>query len=70
MFKIKSYTVGWDTIKKQGYINAQDEHGQSHHLSELGAEEFKIITDLLKADKVHIDNNKWVIGGWNTENEH
>ena len=64
MKRILNYTIGWDTKAKKGYLTAVDEDHVSHSFGKLPKEEFKILQDLLKEDKVFIDNNQWIIGGW------
>lgn len=64
MKKVLSYTIGWDTQAKEGYLTAVDEDSVSHAFGHLSHEEFRILYDLLKEDKVFIDNSHWFIGGW------
>jgi predicted ATP-dependent Lon-type protease len=64
MKKVVSYTIGWDTTAKEGYLTAVDEDKESHAFGQLSQEEFRILYDLLKEDKVFIDNNHWFISGW------
>lgn len=69
MKRILNYTIGWDTKAKKGYLTAVDEDQVSHSFGELPNEEFKILQDLLKEDKVFIDSNKWIVAGWKPEND-
>lgn len=64
MKRILHYTIGWDTQSKEGYLTAIDEDLVSHAFGKLSQDEFKILFDLLKEDKVYIDSNKWIISGW------
>ncbi|OYU66926.1 MAG: hypothetical protein CFE22_06465 [Cytophagaceae bacterium BCCC1] len=67
MKKVVSYTIGWDTKAKEGYLTAVDEDQVSHAFGQLSQEEFRILYDLLKEDKVFIDNNLWFFSGWETK---
>ncbi len=62
--KIISYSIGWDSQNKQGYLTTVDEQKQTHAFGKLGLEEFKLLHDMLKEANVFIDNNKWLICGW------
>ena len=70
MKKIISYTLGWDTERKQGYLSLVDETNQTHAFGNLNSEEFVLISQMLKENRVHIDNNQWIIAGWNPEAGH
>jgi hypothetical protein len=64
MKQILTYTIGWDINAKQGYLTAIDEDQDSHAFGQLSLGEFRILYDLLKENKVYIDNKHWVISGW------
>lgn len=64
MKKVISYTIGWDSKGKRGYLTAIDENNESYAFGQLSKEEFRILFDLLKENKVYIDNNHWFISGW------
>jgi hypothetical protein len=64
MKKILKYTIGWDIDGKEGYLTIIDETQTSHVFSKLPLPEFHILAVMLKEKNVFIDNNKWVIGGW------
>ncbi|SOE21175.1 hypothetical protein SAMN06298216_1647 [Spirosomataceae bacterium TFI 002] len=64
MKKVLNYTIGWDTKAKEGYLTAVDEDNKSHAFGQLSQDEFRLLFDLLKEDKVFIDNNHWLISGW------
>jgi hypothetical protein len=68
MKRIKSYTLGWDTEHKQGYINLVDEDDQKQMLSKIPTQEFSMMLMLLARGDVFIDDQKWIISGWNPEN--
>ena len=67
MKKVVSYTIGWDTNAKAGYLTAVDDEKVSHAFGQLSQDEFRILFDLLKEDKVFIDNNHWFVSGWETK---
>lgn len=70
MKKVIAYTLGWDTERKQGYLTLVDEYSQTHAFGELSAEEFAMLTQMLKENRVCIDNNHWIITGWNPDTHH
>lgn len=67
MKRILTYTIGWDTEAKRGYLTVVDEDQTTHALSNLPLDELKILVDLLKENSVFIDQNNWVIIGWHSE---
>ena len=67
MKKIIKYTIGWDMEGKEGYFTAIDEVQTSHVFGKLSQTEFHILIDMLNQRKVYIDNNKWIISGWEGE---
>jgi hypothetical protein len=67
MKRIIKYTIGWDIEGKEGYFTALDETQTSHAFGKLPQSEFHILIDMLKQSKVFIDNNKWIISGWEGE---
>jgi hypothetical protein len=67
MKRILNYTIGWDINQKKGYLTAVDEDSDSHAFGNLNQEEFRILYDLLKEDKVYIDNKHWFVSGWDTK---
>jgi hypothetical protein len=69
MKKIQSYTLGWDTIQKLGYINLKDEGQKEHTLGKLGAEEFAIMLGMLAKGDVFFDEQNWIIAGWRPKTE-
>ena len=64
MKRIIKYTIGWDIAGKEGYFTAIDETQTSHIFGKLPQTEFQILIDMLSQSKVFIDNNKWIISGW------
>lgn len=64
MKRILTYTIGWDTETKQGYLTVIDESQTTHALANLSLNEVKILVDLLKENSVLIDQNNWLISGW------
>ena len=64
MKRIIKYTIGWDMEGKEGYLTAIDETQTSHIFGKLPHSEFQILIDMLNQNKVFIDNNKWIISGW------
>lgn len=68
MKQIVKYTLGWDTLAKEGYLTAIDETLASHIFSKLPPLEFQILINVLKEKKVFIDGNKWIISGWDENN--
>ena len=52
---------------KEGYLTAIDETQTSHVFGKLPQSEFQILIDMLNQSKVFIDNNKWIISGWERE---
>jgi hypothetical protein len=64
MKRIIKYTIGWDMEGKEGYFTAIDETQISHIFGKLPQTEFQILIDMLNQSKVFIDNNKWIISGW------
>ena len=67
MKQIIKYTIGWDMEGKEGYLTAIDETQTSHVFGKLPQSEFQILIDMLNQNKVFIDNNKWIISGWDKE---
>ena len=53
--------------RKEGYLTAIDETQTSHVFGKLPQSEFQILVDMLNQSKVFIDNNKWIISGWDEE---
>jgi hypothetical protein len=64
MKQIIKYTIGWDMEGKEGYLTAIDETHTTHAFGKLPQSEFQILIDMLNQNKVFIDNNKWIISGW------
>jgi hypothetical protein len=64
MKKIKSYTVGWDTQHKLGYLSLIDENDKEHPLSKISAEEFAMLLTLLNRKDLYLDRQKWIVSGW------
>lgn len=69
MKRILNYILAWDYDKKTGYLTATDEDAGSHVFADLGKDEFKIMLDLMKEEKVFIDRSNWIVAGWKPENE-
>ena len=67
MKRIIKYTIGWDIVGKEGYFTAIDETQTSHVFGKLPQTEFQILINMLNQSKVFIDNNKWIISGWDKE---
>ena len=67
MKRIIKYTIGWDIVGKEGYLTAIDETQTSHVFGKLPQTEFQILINMLNQSKVFIDNNKWIISGWDKE---
>ena len=67
MKRIIKYTIGWDIVGKEGYLTAIDETQTSHVFGKLPQAEFQILINMLNQSKVFIDNNKWIISGWDKE---
>ena len=67
MKRIIKYTIGWDIVGKEGYLTAIDETQTSHVFGQLPQTEFQILINMLNQSKVFIDNNKWIISGWDKE---
>jgi hypothetical protein len=67
MKRIIKYTIGWDIEGKEGYFTAIDETEKSHIFGKIPPSEFHILVDMLKERNVFIDNNKWIISGWESE---
>lgn len=65
MKRIKSYTVGWDTKNKQGYVSLIDEQEGRHLFDKIPNSEFSMILLLLKENQLFLDNQNWLIAGWN-----
>lgn len=65
MKRIKSYTVGWDTKNKQGYVSLIDEQEGRHLFDKIPNNEFSMILLLLKENQLFLDNQDWLIAGWN-----
>lgn len=66
MKQIKTYTLGWDTNLKMGYLSLTDEESEIHHFSEIPASEFLILLSMLQMNNLQIDNQKWLISGWDS----
>lgn len=65
MKKVSSYTTGWDSKNKKGYLTVQDETEQNHLLGNLEREDFEVMLGLLKDQgEVFIDENQWIVAGW------
>ena len=67
MKRIIKYTIGCDIVGKEGYLTAIDETQTSHVFGKLPQTEFQILINMLNQSKVFIDNNKWIISGWDKE---
>jgi hypothetical protein len=67
MKRIVKYTLGWDMEGKEGYLTAIDETQTSHIFGKLHQLEFQLLINMLNQKKVFIDNNKWIISGWDKE---
>ncbi|MFN8357967.1 MAG: hypothetical protein U0Y10_26130 [Spirosomataceae bacterium] len=67
MKKIISYTLGWDTEHKQGYLTVLDESQQTHVFGNLTTEEFALLSQMLKENRVYIDQTQWIVVGWRPE---
>jgi hypothetical protein len=64
MKRIKSYTLGWDTENKLGYLSLIDEEDNEHLMSKVPAEEFSMMLLLLNRTDVYFDRQKWIVSGW------
>ena len=65
-----SFTAGWDPINKTGYVTLIDEEKRSQAIDDLKLEEFSMLLNLLNGEQqVFLDNNKWIIVGWNPNNQ-
>ena len=67
MKQIIKYTVGWDMASKEGYITLVDETQKSYVFGKMPPPEFHLLVEMLKENKVFIDNNNWIISGWEKE---
>lgn len=71
MKKVSSYTAGWDSKNKKGYLTVQDETEQNHLLGNLEREDFEVMLSLLKdKGEVFIDENHWIVAGWKPDQLH
>jgi hypothetical protein len=67
MKRIVDYNMAWDSQAKLGYFTAIDEQQQSHIFENLSQAEFSLLQGMLKENRVYIDQNRWIITGWNTD---
>ncbi|MGL4629892.1 MAG: hypothetical protein ACRCVT_01705 [Leadbetterella sp.] len=63
MKKVLSYSLGWDTNAKVGYITLNLEGQKTHAFGKLGIDEFRIVSDILRQDSVYLDHQQWIISG-------
>jgi hypothetical protein len=61
MQKIKSYSLGYDTVNKVGYINLTTENNQEHSIGKIPTDEFAFILKLLSTGELFLDNQQWLV---------
>lgn len=64
MKRIQSYTIGWDIIKKEGYLTLTDENQQNHSYGQLSLEEMALLQSFLNQETLHLDSQQWLIAKW------
>ena len=69
MKRIKSYTLGWNTAQKEGYITLTDESQKDHSFEKVSLEEMVLIQKLLYQEEAYLDEQKWIISGWDKPKE-
>jgi hypothetical protein len=64
MKRIRSYTLGWDTVNKEGYISIVDENDKRHVFKKIATQEFSMMLMMLQRGDAFLDNQNWLISGW------
>ena len=64
MKRIKSYTLGWNTAQKEGFITRTDESQKDYPFEKVSLEEMVLIQKLLYQKEAYLDEQKWIISGW------
>lgn len=64
MKRIKSYTLGWNTTQKEGYITLTDDSQKDHSFEKISLEEMALLQKMLYQDDAYLDEQQWLIVGW------